>query len=257
MDNQQNIITPSNQSPESSPHIDSIPTATPPVKVKHAHRFILGYIALILLVAALAGVYSWQHKKVNSLSTQITGLNVQVSKLNKQVSSSQTTTKQSQATSYQQYLSIQKWGVRIPMPSNVDIGDIYYIIDPGSTNGPSSSAVFGSAKLDALTSGCNLNTSIDGSSGSTPFGWIDQLTPTNYQQELQDSQNTGVTGGTKLGSYYYVWQTPRANCYENEDGNSQFTASLNKITDNNAGPVDNFPQNMSVLLKSIEVIPQT
>jgi outer membrane murein-binding lipoprotein Lpp len=94
MENQPTVITPSHQSPEREPSAPDLTPVTSPVKVKHATKFILGYLVLILLVAALGGVYSWQHKKVNSLNSQ-------VSKLNKQVASLQackTTSASSKAT---------------------------------------------------------------------------------------------------------------------------------------------------------------
>lgn len=50
-----------------------------PVNKKHAHIFIFIYVFLIILVAAVSGVYYWQHKKVTSLSAQVTSLNKQLS----------------------------------------------------------------------------------------------------------------------------------------------------------------------------------
>ncbi len=62
MDNQPTAAIPNPQPPA--------PVSTPP-KIKHAHKFIFGYLALIVLVAAVAGVYTWQHKKVNTLNAEI------------------------------------------------------------------------------------------------------------------------------------------------------------------------------------------
>jgi outer membrane murein-binding lipoprotein Lpp len=95
MDNQPSVIVPDTQSPEPSPPIK------PPVRVKHAHKFIFGYIALIVLIAAVGGVYSWQHKKVNesdakvaSLQSQLNSLQNQVNKLSKQKQTTQSSTTQ-------------------------------------------------------------------------------------------------------------------------------------------------------------------
>ena len=83
----------------SSPMPSPEPTHAPPVKIKHARKFIFGYIALIVVMAVIAGVYNWQHKKVISLNTQLSSLNNQVSSLQKQVTSLNSTIKKIQAAS--------------------------------------------------------------------------------------------------------------------------------------------------------------
>jgi hypothetical protein len=85
---------------------DQKPEKVSSVKVKHAHKFIFGYLALLLLVAAIAGVYSWQHKKVTSLDAQVSSLQKQQAAANKQIASLQTiikNTKSSSATSISVY----------------------------------------------------------------------------------------------------------------------------------------------------------
>lgn len=52
---------------------------TPPVKIHAAHKFIYGYVGLIILVAAVVGVYVWQHNKVSSLNSQVTALSSELS----------------------------------------------------------------------------------------------------------------------------------------------------------------------------------
>lgn len=92
---------PDTQAPESStPKLSAFPPP-PATNVKHAHKFILGYLVLIVLVAAVAGVYGWQHKKVDSLNTQLSSLQKQVTTLQndeKQNHSSTSTNSTSTAT---------------------------------------------------------------------------------------------------------------------------------------------------------------
>jgi hypothetical protein len=89
MDNQPTTIMPDTQSPEPAPAV------APPVKVKHAHKFIFGYIALILLVAAVGGMYSWQHKKVNDSNAKVASLQTKLSSLQNQVNKLSTKTQTS------------------------------------------------------------------------------------------------------------------------------------------------------------------
>jgi hypothetical protein len=61
-----------------------------PVKVSHAHKFIFGYIALLVLAALVGGVYHWQHSKLNLADKKSASLSTQVSQLNKQLLGLQT-----------------------------------------------------------------------------------------------------------------------------------------------------------------------
>lgn len=56
-------------------------------EIKHAHKFIFGYVLLIFFAAIAGGIYTWQHNKVETLNKQTDSLNSQVKNLNKQVSS--------------------------------------------------------------------------------------------------------------------------------------------------------------------------
>ncbi|HUD10720.1 MAG TPA: hypothetical protein VMR28_03550 [Candidatus Saccharimonadales bacterium] len=97
MDNQPSIVTPTPQASE--PNQLPPKSVSAPPKAKHAHAFIFGYLALIILVAAVAGVYTWQHKKVTTLSKQVTTLDAQVVSLQKEVTvlKTQATTNSAQA----------------------------------------------------------------------------------------------------------------------------------------------------------------
>lgn len=57
---------------------------TQPTQDKHAHKFIPGYVALIILVALAAGIYIWQHKKVTTLNKSVATLQSQADNLKKQ-----------------------------------------------------------------------------------------------------------------------------------------------------------------------------
>lgn len=122
MDNQPGVITPAPQPPEpvpvsmATPPSGSAPSQPTPSKIKHAHKFILGYIALIILVAAVAGVYTWQHKKVNSLNAQVNSLQEQVAGLQK-TKTSNTTTAQP-ANPYAGWQTYSNSQVSFKYPSN-------------------------------------------------------------------------------------------------------------------------------------------
>jgi hypothetical protein len=62
-----------------------IQTPTPPIKIKHAHKFIFGYFILIIFAGAMGSVYSWQHKEVNSLNVQIHQKQVSIASIKKQI----------------------------------------------------------------------------------------------------------------------------------------------------------------------------
>lgn len=81
---------PDNSSPETTTDSESsaAPSAVvPPVKIRGAHKFIYGYVGLIILVVAVVGVYVWQHNKVSSLNAQVTAINSQLNAQEKQVTS--------------------------------------------------------------------------------------------------------------------------------------------------------------------------
>jgi hypothetical protein len=64
------------ESPKSSEFNEPIGSVTPaavvpPVKIQGAHKFVYGYVGLVILIALIAGVYVWQHNKVTSLETRL------------------------------------------------------------------------------------------------------------------------------------------------------------------------------------------
>lgn len=155
------------------------------------------------------------------------------------------------ATSPQKYLTIKEWGVRVPMPSNVRINDIFYLLKTDSVT-DSPYADLGSVNLGKLVSNCDIKSS----TGATPLGWIERMTPTAYNKAEADYTNTGVTSGALLNGYYYVWQAPRGSCFEvPADSNPKLMTQISALSDSNDQHVDNFPANMPTVLKSIQAIP--
>jgi hypothetical protein len=63
------------------------PMVEGPVKIKNAHKFIYGYVGLIVLVVIVAGVYVWQHDKVSTLNQQLVVADSALSSEQKQVTS--------------------------------------------------------------------------------------------------------------------------------------------------------------------------
>jgi len=88
MDKQSINQVPDSQVPQVTP---SSPAAEPPVTGQKTRKHILWAIVPLLFLAALAGVYVWQHQKVVNLDTKVTKLNTRVSELTKQVVNLQAT----------------------------------------------------------------------------------------------------------------------------------------------------------------------
>jgi prepilin-type N-terminal cleavage/methylation domain-containing protein len=181
-------------------------------------------VILIIAVIGFGGYYVWHTQRTKTPTI--------------------TTTISTPTASTQQYLTIKEWGVRVPMPSDVAMSDIYYVTGTDTLDGSSSEVGLASHKISALTSDCIPQAGVN----ESPFGWIVRMTPAAYQQAAADYQDTGLKNGTLLGSYYYVWRAPVANCAENDDGNSKITASYAQVISS-----DNFPDDMSAILKSIAV----
>ncbi len=56
-------------------------------KMKKSHRFIFGYIFIVILLLAVGGVYYWQHKLLTSANSQNATLNSQIMTQQSQISS--------------------------------------------------------------------------------------------------------------------------------------------------------------------------
>jgi len=86
MDNK--TIAPAQQAVVQSPEVltPSVPQVSPTIHAKSAYKFIFVYISLIILCAAVAGVYSWQHRQVDNLNHQISILNNQIKTYHTEIS---------------------------------------------------------------------------------------------------------------------------------------------------------------------------
>jgi len=113
MDNQRNTEPTAPQS--------SMPKA--PEKIKHVHKFIYGYIALLVLAAAAGGVYGWQHKKVTNLDAQISSTKTQVANLQKEISGTSqktsTTSTQTQPSTFT--YTPQTGGLSLTLPKTYEV----------------------------------------------------------------------------------------------------------------------------------------
>ncbi|HVV67150.1 MAG TPA: hypothetical protein VHB72_03730 [Candidatus Saccharimonadales bacterium] len=152
-----------------------------------------------------------------------------------------------------QYLPVKEWGVRIPLPSDVNMADIYYTYYPqtGTDFAGQSYISIGSHQIDAIKTDCTVHDS--NIPNQSPFGYIYRVTPTVYQQTNQSGQDIY---GTLFDSYYYVWQPTEGECYQNDGSyDSQTTATLKKLTDNGTKSLDNFSGGgMDELLKNIQAV---
>jgi hypothetical protein len=52
---------------------------------KHAHKYIAAYLFIVVLLLLTGGIYTWQHKQAERLTTSVTTLKAQVSDLKKQL----------------------------------------------------------------------------------------------------------------------------------------------------------------------------
>src|ERR1039457_2124562 len=109
-DQQDNVTVPSKQPTDDSNTSADIKvsptTSTSSVHVKHAHKFLFGYLVLLVFAAALAGVYNWQHNKVNNLESKLTTAENSSQKVSPAPQSN------SQTSSSQQYLYLYDYGLK-------------------------------------------------------------------------------------------------------------------------------------------------
>jgi cell division protein FtsL len=188
MDNKQNT-EPTNTQPPQSTTIE---------RTKHKPKFMFGYIVLIILVVALAGVYVWQHKKVTSLGNQLSSSKTQTNSLQKQVSSLQTTIKQNNSivatASYPlgdiSYLDITQWGIKVRF-TVADASLVTYTYS--STGSDSAGPGDGAVSLELKSS-----VTKDPSCQDLGIGIVRHLV-SSY-----DSKDQGGSPTSVVGKYYYM-----------------------------------------------------
>ena len=213
MDNQPNGITPDTQSPESTPSTSqpstaSMPQATPTVNVKHAHKFIIGYVSLIILVAATSGVYSWQHKKLNNanakianLQTQLSSSQSQVTKLSKQLDSTASNTKtytdpsKIYSVSYpSSWIVYQASGQGAQTPAPVIDKQAVTFTPPDSPKiGPNESNAIDISAYQSSDASAILKFNQSGNSNTSPQSLTINGYPALYQQFIESGSSSSTT----------------------------------------------------------------
>lgn len=161
---------------------------------------IIAFLALIGL-----GIYSFMQMK--RLNQDITNQKAEIASLNSKIQNLETTTTTTTTTtssnSSEGYLKITQWGVEFKHPNSVK--DLQY-----SLNDPNS-ALFDSNSLNS-----QFNTNIPagiqrcgpGSLGGIVRGTAKQLVPSESGQ----SNTFEKSSNTKVGDYYYLYQSPQSAC---------------------------------------------
>jgi hypothetical protein len=189
-------------------------TTQPPVAVKHAHRFIFGYISLIILVAAVAGVYAWQHNKVKSLQSEVTAANLKIASTS---AASSTSSKQS---SSQEYLYLYDYGVKIPLSSGIK--DLYFVDYKAASY---DALDFSTQSLTNSDQSClavpeagknySFNDELGNNQtpvGGSPFGSIIAQTKAAPADQVGSlDQDIGTLIANSNG-YYFYYKSPQAPC---------------------------------------------
>jgi len=140
MDDQHNNVSvpgkqPTDDSNASADIKVSPTTSTSSVHVKHAHKFLFGYLVLLVFAAALAGVYNWQHNKVNTLSNQVASLKTSVPKSNNKSSQNTVVSSPSPVTE----IDTLPNGTKVSYPLTVGNANVVWWSDGNDT--PSSSKI--------------------------------------------------------------------------------------------------------------------
>lgn len=112
-------ITPINPGPaptQSAPPALSTPIMSGDLKPKRARlmSLVLVLVAIIILIGGGYELYSWQHKKVTSLNTQVQSLNLQVSTLQSQLTAAKLA---ASSATVQNVFKITELGVQFKVPT--------------------------------------------------------------------------------------------------------------------------------------------
>lgn len=198
-----------------------------PVHIKHAHKFIFGYIGVIIFIAALSGVYSWQHKDVTKLSAQLLTADSQVASLKKQmpkINKKATSSNQTQTSSF--IYSPTTGGLSLTLPKTYEVlvnadgndggapGATFEVVPTSSTNIASDQWGSNEVTVDVSHTFTNLSQSVSAaeseinqSNSSTNFNVTDTTVAglaakrvTLYEDEYTGTVNAYVAGS---GSWEY------------------------------------------------------
>lgn len=176
----------------------------------------LSALVIIVFIGGLYYVYSWQHKKVDNLTTQVSGLNSQgqtdqqqINKYKSELASANSTKTSSNTTSQaqvnSQYLfKISQLGVELTLPAT--LADITY-----QANSSNTSVNLSTTNLNDLDSGC-----VDNTTKGSALGDISKVS----------GQFTAKTGTTLIKQYtsdYIVYTAPTSTCSNVTQVNSLVT----------------------------------
>jgi hypothetical protein len=193
------------ESPKPSEPTESVESVTnpailPPVKIHGAHKYIYGYVGLIILVAAVVGVYVWQHGKVTSLDTQLAASN------------SELTTQQQRVYSLESQLSKADSQIASLSPATLQLSFVKGTrYTPSGTNSAKNSGVAidisitntTSKAISLVTSTFKIKDAQSNSYGATnfPAQSTDSSLPTGYTLLIDQSlaPNATVSGTLEFG----------------------------------------------------------
>ncbi|MEO8785021.1 MAG: hypothetical protein ABI221_01730 [Candidatus Saccharimonadales bacterium] len=169
---------------------------------------ILWVIIIIVLLAACAfGVYTWQHKQVNSQANQLQSQSSQIQDLQAQVSKLQADAKKAAATTPSlNVIKIPELGIQITVPDSLK--DLTYTISNSKlTNGQSfTSADLTTKSLLASDPACTT--------AKWPLGSITKVTGTYPSKPTND-----IAAGQLVKQFtgYYIGNvTPQSSCSANK-----------------------------------------
>ena len=207
---QGNYAAPQNtyNQPQSNAQPQNNPPMSPSGHVKNSHKFVFGYIGLVVLALAVAGVYYWQHSivskdastissqqsTINTLTGKNTGLTEENAKLKEQSMSNATSTTPASTTTS---LAIPSLGITI---NNIP-KDLIGLND--NFTAATSTEVFSTAALTTADSKCSAANGIG-------IGTIVKI-PGTYTAGTT-TLKTGQTFVKQLTGSYIVSTKPSGTC---------------------------------------------
>ena len=187
----------STTSSDSKPAL-SAPITHGPIKTKKAGlmTFILSALLVLVILIAVLGVYSWQHKQVASLNSQVSSLNAQNASLSQQLATAKAAAAKSstQASVNSNYaFKISQLGVTLTVPAG--LADITYQIDSQGN-----SVNLSTQTLTSLDSSCGAS-----ATGTKALGIL-------LKGNGEFKATTGTTLVKQFSGSYIAYSAPTANC---------------------------------------------
>ena len=165
------------------------PETKPPHHIRHGHKFIYGY--LILVVLAFISGLSWHiyHERNDAAKNTAQQKSTSSTKITQPVT---------------QYLTMKEWGVKIPLSST--ISDAYYVVPTGispDADGLPSGVIFG---LKLLNSSCGT-VSADPTGYNNDVGSIVRALPTDSDPVSGKTYTQLYPNGVTINGYYYGYSS--------------------------------------------------